>query len=101
MRHMALLTHISQTGETASDRYAALKAIGDLGTPESLALLEKARDAAQGDDAEDLSEIAKLYLDARPPAAPHAAAADTQQQGTSASDPATPTADPASGQPGA
>lgn len=64
---LATLQHFYQEGRTATDRYLALKAIGDLGAsvPEALAFIRSV-DAAPGDDEDNIREITKLYLEGRP-----------------------------------
>jgi hypothetical protein len=61
------LQQIYQAAQTDTDRYLALKAIGDLANtlPEALAFLNQVH-VSPGDHESDIVEITKLYLDARP-----------------------------------
>lgn len=75
VEQMDSLKDVYVNGKSTSDRYNALKAIGDLGTPEALAYLENAAAKADGREAPDLEELAALYLEQRP--SPAAAVAQT------------------------
>lgn len=84
---MPLLQKIWQTGESSSDRYMALKAIGDLGTPQAIAFMKK---VATENPEEDIQEITALYLADRP-----------QSPATTSTPAPVPTPAPATGSPGA
>ena len=72
---LATLQEAYQSGRTATDRYLALKAIGDLASssPEALAFIAEVQ-ASGGGDETDILEITKLYLEGRPAAPTNALA---------------------------
>jgi hypothetical protein len=65
VEQLEMLKDVYINGKTTSDRYTALKAIGDLGTPEALAYLEGARQSSDDKAATDIEEIVALYLSGR------------------------------------
>jgi hypothetical protein len=65
---LPLLAKMFETGGSTSDRYAALKAIGDLGSPEALSFLGSVLAKTSDKDRENVEEILDLYLRDRPAA---------------------------------
>jgi len=59
------LTEAFRSGRSHTDRFMALKAIGDLGTPEALGYLRQVA-ASEHDDHDAVREITALYLDGLP-----------------------------------
>lgn len=79
VEQLAMLEDVYINGKTTSDRYSALKAMGDLGTPEALEYLARAPQSTDDKSAEDITELVALYLEGRPNPAPVVASASTKQ----------------------